>query len=38
MDMPKPNPVKQASPKPTSQGNPNSPWNNQKFDDQVDRW
>ena len=39
MDMPKPNPVKQQ---PSSDqmrgGNPNAPWNQKNYDDQVDRW
>ena len=39
MDMPKPNPVKQQpSTDPSRAGNPNAPWNSQKYDDQVDRW
>ena len=39
MDMPKPNPVKpQTQQKQPAADNPNAPWNNRKFDDQVDRW
>jgi ATP-dependent RNA helicase RhlE len=39
MDMPKPNPVKQQpSTDPSRAGNPNAPWNQKNYDDQVDRW
>ncbi|MFM7672255.1 MAG: DEAD/DEAH box helicase [Bacteroidota bacterium] len=39
MDMPKPNPIKSAPVSaPSKQENPNAPWNNRSFDDQVDRW
>ena len=39
MDMPKPNPVKQQpSTDPSRAGNPNAPWNQNNYDDQVDRW
>jgi hypothetical protein len=39
MDMPKPNPVKQQpSSDQARTGNPNAPWNQKNYDDQVDRW
>jgi len=39
MDMPKPNPVRQQAPSDSSRtGNPNAPWNQKNYDDQVDRW
>jgi ATP-dependent RNA helicase RhlE len=39
MDMPKPNPIKQqTSTDQARTGNPNAPWNQKNYDDQVDRW
>jgi hypothetical protein len=39
MEMPKPNQVKRSTPSnETKNSNPNAPWNQKNYDDQVDRW